>query len=663
MKRLSAIVSVFAILWATVLPAFAGENAAATGAAPASSASSANNSSDPLLRVLVSKGIISAEEARFLSAGTPGAQRDKLVLLLREKGLLTASEADELRPANVATPQAVLITAQSTSVVTPQSKPAEPAKPAAPKVIAAVAPLRVLQLDPPKKDGLIPDIKLGTGARVKLYGMIKASSIYDSSSPYGTDMPIPGFIGVSATAAKPGDFDAGPGTANEFHLKARFLRVGSNFEWPDIADKWTLTGKLEFDFEGNFTRVLNRNISTIRSSQASIRLAWGRMDYKASDKNSFFALFGQDWTPFGSSTLPNLVETTGLGLGFGTLYERAPQMRFGMTHQLGGSRKWSLTPEFAIVMPAYGNDPKVVDDQLGYGERQGADSARPEVQGRLVTQWQLDKAPSVAPAQFIVSFVQGSRKVIVRKDDVPLCNPLVAATAACPISTVYQTAFPHGAEFSTSRWGMTGEIQLPTRWVTVVAKYWRGADLRFYFVGGLLSNYNDLAGLRTASGVTAPSIDGSSTVIFALNAAGVPVMAPQKPVRSQGGFVNVGFPLGRIFKANPAGRNAGWQLYLHYALDEANARDARKTVASIDATTFALLPFGNQRNKNDLAASTLLWKFNNFLTFGLEESLYRTRMAGGTTAWGAPTGWPTFAGTPARSWHDFRSEFSTTFTF
>ncbi|MCV5262561.1 hypothetical protein OFC55_33380, partial [Escherichia coli] len=76
-----------------------------------------------------------------------------------------------------------------------------------------------------------------------------------------------------------------------------------------------------------------------------------------SDRSAFFALFGQDWTPFGSSTLPNLVETTGYGIGFGTLYERLPQVRVGFNRKLGGTRNFSFQPEFAIALPAYGNLP------------------------------------------------------------------------------------------------------------------------------------------------------------------------------------------------------------------------------------------------------------------------------------------------------------------
>jgi hypothetical protein len=189
---------------------------------------------------------------------------------------------------------------------------------------------------------------------------------------------------------------------------------------------------------------------------ASIRLAYGRVDHKINDDTNIFGVFGQDWTPFGSSTLPNLFETTGMGLGFGTLYERAPQFRFGVGHKLGGSRNVFVQSEFAAVMPAYGNDPSNVADQLGYGEKQGADSGRPELQARLVLQWQLDKAPGVVPAQLIFSGVQGNRKVMVRASDVPLCTN--GDILVCPDAKVFQKVFPSGAETTSNRAGWTAEL-------------------------------------------------------------------------------------------------------------------------------------------------------------------------------------------------------------
>jgi len=117
-------------------------------------------------------------------------------------------------------------------------------------------------------------------------------------------------------------------------------------------------------------------------------------------------------------------------------------------------------------------------------------------------------------------------------------------------------------------------------------------------------------------------------------------------VRAEGGFVNVGFPLSRLFNADAGGRNAGWTLYLHYALDVANAQDVRK--------------LGNQRQKNDLAAATLNFKLNSLVTFTMEESYYRTRVAGDPNGKLLP---PMFLGSYPNAWHDFRPEIGPTFTF
>src|SRR5262249_53142797 len=159
-----------------------------------------------------------------------------------------------------------------------------------------------------------------------------------------------------------------------------------------------------------------RNISSIRSSQPSIRIGYGRVDWHTTDRTDVFMLFGQDWTPFGSSTLPNLFETTGLGLGFGTLYERDPQVRLGFSHRF---EDITILPEVAVVLPAFGNLPANLSDQLGFGERQGVDSSRPEVQGRFVVQFQADHAPGVQPAQIIVSATQGRRSIVALASAVP----------------------------------------------------------------------------------------------------------------------------------------------------------------------------------------------------------------------------------------------------
>jgi hypothetical protein len=622
-----------------------------------------------LVRLLQSKGILTDEEAATIGqAATPAESEQRLAKLLLSKGLITEEDYNQTVGASVVpvategtTGARVVPAVWRETVNVGASLPANPraaaaAKPPeAPKVIQGVGPIRVFPIDPPKREGLIPAFKLGP-VRVTPYGFFKVSAIRDSTSPEGNDFPLPMFRAP----------DTGPDAAPEFHVKARFFRIGSNFEWLDPSSKMTITGKVEADFEGNFSRVSNRNISTIRSNMFQIRTAYARIDYAVTDTTSIHALFGQDWTPFGSSTLPPLFETTGLGVGYGTLYERLPQIRGGFTHNFGGSRNFKIQPEVAVVLPAYGNLPgnqitvtgtaspftvagvPGIDNQLAFGERQGVDSGRPEVQGRIAFQFQLDKAPGVAPAQIIVSGMQGEREAIVVRSGVAAAVGVIGGVPAA-----FASAFPKGVTVGSSRYGYSGEIQLPTRYATIIAKYWNGEDLRFFFAGNLGSTFNDTAGLFTRSATGAcvagftngVSADASSTVAFGFTdpacAISSAVVAPQRPVRAQGGFVNVGFPLGRIFGANPEGRNAGWQLYLHYGIDEAKTRDIRRTAI--------------RTNKGDLAAATLQYKLNNWVTFAFEQSMYRGRTPPGVFG--------TFRGNPARSARDLRSEFGTIFTF
>ena len=183
-------------------------------------------------------------------------------------------------------------------------------------------------------------------------------------------------------------------------------------------------------------------------------------------------------------------------------------------------------------------------------------------------------------------------------------------------------------------------FQLPTHFVTVVGKYYAGSDLRFFLAGQLLSNFNDTFGLTNTA--TATSIDGSSTVVFGL-LNGVPVVAPQRPVRAQGGFVQVGFPLSRIFDADPKGRNAGWTGYLYYGEDQVTARDARR--------------FGARGARSDLFSGNIQYKWNQWITFAYEQGYYRTRANNRAGLL------PLFRGIPSFTTHNIRSEFATIFTF
>lgn len=583
-----------------------------------------------LVEVLRAKGILSAEDVVHINNAASGEDVTKsLAEILFSKGVINQAEYSRLTGKSdlpVKPVETVAKKADAKPVMMPASltitqQPPRPTEPGAPSLVErsasktqneALVPVRVFPVGGLNHGDGHPAFKTN-GVGITPYGFIKVTAVQDSSSPNGDDFPLPGFL-----------TDTAPDGSPEFHLKARSTRFGANIEWNDADPKWVITGKVEADFEGNFNRSDNRNISTIRSNNPSLRVAWGRMDYHFSSRNTFSALFGQDWTPYGSSTLPNIVETTGVGIGFGSLYERAPQMRVGFTHKAGG---FSIMPEFAIVLPASGLVPSAanISNELGYGERQGPDSNRPQYQGRIVGQWQLDHASGVAPAQIIFSGFNGKR---------------TAHVLASAIPSAYKASFPSGVSASSKQNGWDAEWQLPTRWFTLTGKVYGGSDLRWFFAGQLYSFFNDTAGLTNT--VTVASQDGASNVVFGTNALGMQVVAPERPVRSAGGFVQLGLPLSRIFNANPAGRNSGWSIYGLFGEDQAKARDVNRA----DGT----------RHESTMMIGTINYKLNRWVSFSYEQSLY-------TTHANTEKSLPLFRGVPAREWNDVREEGGPVFTF
>ena len=249
---------------------------------------------------------------------------------------------------------------------TPQTPQHE--KPIPVAVVPAVAPVRVIPVDPPVKDGLVPAFKVGA-VKVTPYGFIKATAAHDSSAPNGDDFPFIGLFTASST-----DTNTGPTADPEFHIKARSSRFGANFEWPDVSPRLVFTGRVEGDFEGNFSAVDNRNVSSIRSNEPQLRLAYVRMDFAANSTTDIFFEGGQDWTLFGSSALPNILETTFLGAYYGDIYERSPQMMVGFVQKMGGSFK--IAPTFAIMMPSSGQVEKSSDTVGGLAGQLGPGRAR-----------------------------------------------------------------------------------------------------------------------------------------------------------------------------------------------------------------------------------------------------------------------------------------------
>jgi hypothetical protein len=656
-----------------------------TPAAPSLAPTAGDANVNALLGVLVRKGVLAPTEADSIRSADPKAEFQLLVEALSRKGLLSAADLSAAAtPA--AQPAAPLAPVEARETVyaalsDPQASPQQPqTQPQTPipsrvagelppppaSVVGAVIPVRVFPIDPPKTGGLA-GIKAGP-ITLAPYGFIKATAVHDSSDPNGDDFPFPG---IWLSAGPNSTFNTGPTKDPEFHVKARSTRFGLNVEWPDMSKNLTLTGKIEGDFEGNFSEVDNRDVSSIRSNQPQLRLAFVRLDYHASDAFDVFFVGGQDWTLFGSGALENIVETTFNGAFWGNIWERSPQLRGGFVWTLDKAHHVNLEPQFGIMMPSTGQILKLGDAggnglaaQLGQGEREGADADRPEWEGRVALSYQLDNAKGVAPAQIAVAGFRSRRTSIVPNSSygVADCGTATANVLDCSL----QAAFPNGFQASSNMWGGQIVAQLPTRWFTLVATAYQGADLRFYFGGQINTYATNVAGL-TAVSAPYSTADGGPLVaaggaVLGCTAAlvggacpsGSAVVAPQQPIRSFGGFAQLGLPLSRWFNADPHGHNAGWQLLFTVGKDQVYHRDLDNSayVAASNGGGTAPLPMLMGKT----AIGTLYYKFNNWCQFAFEQSVYATRMKDGLTIY-------TIAGQPSNEWQDHRSEFGPIFTF
>jgi hypothetical protein len=644
-----------------------------------------------LLGVLVTKGVLAPAEADAIRNAAPEAEFQLLVEALSRKGVLSAADlsAAASPAAQPAVPAVAPVEARETvsssrvdpdadaSPQQPQTaqQPPYPSRvagelpPPQPGVVTAVTPVRVFPVDPPKTGGLA-GIKAGP-ITLAPYGFIKATFIHDSSNPDGDDFPFPGIWLNSGNI-----LSTGPTQDPEIHIKARSTRFGLNVEWPDISKNLTLTGKIEGDFEGNFSEVDNRDVSSIRSNEPQLRLAFVRLDYHASDTFDIFFLGGQDWTLFGSGALENIVETTFNGAFWGNTWERSPQLRGGFVWTLNKEHHVNLEPQFGIMMPSTGQILKLgtlgLAGQLGQGEREGADSDRPEQEGRVALSYQLDNAKGVAPAQIAVAGFHSRRTSIAY--NLSAVGPSAPYAALCA-TTNYCDTFPNGFEASSNQWGEQIVAQVPTRWFTVVASAYQGADLRFYFGGQVNSFATDVSGLTGLQGPF-PTLDGGPLAaaggavlgcsgaftatgpavggIIPGTCGGTVVVAPQRPIRAFGGFVQIGLPLSRWFNADPHGHNAGWQLLFTFGKDQVNNHDLNHPgfVAAYNGGGTAPLPLLMGKT----AIGTLYYKFNNWCQFAFEQSIYATRGLDHATIY-------TIAGTPSNEWQDHRTEFGPIFTF
>jgi len=605
---------------------------------------------NPLVRMLQAKGILTADEVTQLAQASSASDADeRLAKLLVTKGVITQADYD--RTYAVAEVVSVSTARTSTASVIPavyrvpvgngvSAAPARtPPPPEGPTVVPAVTPLRVLPIDVPKQGGLIPDIKLGSGASMKLYGFFKASAVEDTASSGGAtfgsnDFPLPLLLA-----------DTGPTSDPQFHVKARSFRVGSQFEWVPKNSNLVLTGKVEADYEGDFTNANSVNISSVRNGQFRTRVAWARLDTKLGGSLPWFALFGQDWALY-STSLPALYETTGTAIGMGALWERVPMFRTGVQFHSGDLK---IQPEFAIVLPVAGSAGLTDEQRARFGDRVGAESNQPALESRIVLQFPLSHNwQAVAPAQLIVSGHHARMNEILPASALP--NNVIAGSTGCaapPCSVL--TTFPHGVQVGNPQNIWTAEAQLPTPWVTWVTKYYSGDDMRFPFAGQLNDVFADLNGTTSLGAANAALSFAGRSIPFGcaggtaapLNCNGNPItISSLRPIRGQGGFSELSFPLSRIFHADPSGHNAGWMLHVAYGTDRAIARDSRK---------------GNGLARTDLDTASLTYKVNTWMSIIDEVSYIDTRAAN--------HGGKLFRGLPATQAHSWRNEFGTIFTF
>jgi hypothetical protein len=632
-----------------------------------------------LLGVLVMKGVLAPTEANAIQNAAPNAQFQVLVEALSRKGVLNAADLSAAtKPATPAVAAAAVPGSEMSSSLSAEGSPQSQSQPQPPfpsrvagelappptSVVTAVTPVRVFPVDAPKPGGLA-GIKAGP-ITLAPYGFIKATIVHDSSDPDGDDFPFPG---IWLNAGTNSTFNTGPTKDPEVHIKARSTRFGMNFEWPDISPKLTLTGKIEGDFEGNFTEVDNADVTSIRNNQPRLRLAFVRLDYHASENTDLFFVGGQDWTLFGSGALMNIVETTFNGAFWGNIYTRSPQLRVGFIQTLEKQRHVNFEGQFGVMMPSSGQILKLGDAagnglaaQLGQGEREGADSDRPEYEGRLALSYQIDSAKGVAPAQIALAGFHGRRTSIVPNSSY-LCDG-GENVLACSL----ESAFPNGFQASSTQWGGQIVAQVPTRWFTITATAYKGGDLRF-FLGGQLNTFaTDAGGLTAVSGpyVTADggplaaaggaALGCTAALVDGACPSGDVVVAPQRPIRAFGGFVQVGLPLSRWFNADPKGHNAGWQLHFTFGKDQVVDRDLNNPgyTAGFGPSVNIAAPLPMLMGKS--AIGTLYYKINNWATFGFEQSIYATRAEDHINLY-------TIAGVPSNEWQDHRTEFGPIFTF
>src|SRR6267154_4160539 len=136
-----------------------------TAEPPAAPPAGTANVADPLLRLLMTKGVLNMNEVNSLASGPAAQLRERLVFMLKEKGILSDADVNALKTGIVSTSNGTDVSnsgyasALKTEQASGPSQPPQTPPPSGP--IPAIAPIRPFPVDPPKHEGVIPVIKIG----------------------------------------------------------------------------------------------------------------------------------------------------------------------------------------------------------------------------------------------------------------------------------------------------------------------------------------------------------------------------------------------------------------------------------------------------------------------------------------------------------------------
>jgi len=320
-----------------------------------------------------------------------------------------------------------------------------------------------------------------------------------------------------------------------------------------------------------------------------------------------------------------------------------------------------IQPEFAITLPIAGTSTLTDEQRARFGDRAGAESNQPGVQGRIVF----------------------SSRCTTGKES---CPRSLSSAARTRRST---TSFPARRSPPRLRRGRPGSQHLRARGhrVRSPVAHGRMLDPRLLPAGNseflpaeCLDHRNPAAdalghvgGQFTRATTCASSSAANSTTSSPTSTAPpkleraplsaaepscwlprrLPVQAPpstatatrltfpsSNPLADWAAFAEMSFPLSRIFHANLEGYNSGWVLHLTYSTDRANAADVRH---------------GNGLARTDLDTGSITYKLNKWVTFVDRSQLHQHSAATAHSK--------LFAGQLVTQAHNWRNEFGPVFVF